>query len=489
MLGGGSDQIALRHEDRTITYGELAAAVDSLTTGLLDSGRNPGDRVALFMPNCPELVMAYLACFAAGLVAVPVNTRYRAPEVSYAVSRSRAGLMIVHPAVAVEAGERPEQRWRIDDAGGPWQSALGTNARPVPDVELASPALILFTSGSTAAPKGVTHSHATMSHTVTVQATVQELEADDVNLITLAMCHIAGLFGQLLPTLQTGGTCILHSHFEPEAAVRDIDAAGVTRIQLLPAQLSSLLDAAEASGSGLASLRCAIAGGDALSADVHRRFRDLTGFEVTEVCGMTESFNYAMNPPLGPKRQGSIGRPTPGNELRLSDRDGKEPPLGEPGEILVRSRGTMVGYWDDPEHTAETLRDGWLHTGDVARLDADAWFWFVGRSKELIIRGGSNVAPGEVEAVLHAHPDVGQAVVVGVPDRTLGQRIAAWVAPNDCAVLTSSQLKTFVRSRIADYKTPEWIFVEPELPTNSVGKIDRAALSRTAAERVSELVS
>lgn len=295
-----------------MTYAELEAAVAAVAAGLLEAGIVPGDRVALFMPNCPELVISYLACFTAGVIAVPINTRYRAPEVAFALERSGAATLIFHPDLAHEVGDQPDRRWAIDDGRGPWRAALDAHPRELPAVEAGSAAVILFTSGSTARPKGVTHSHASIAHTVAVQAEVQRLAEDDVNLITLATCHVAGLFGQLLPTLWTGGTCILHPRYEPDRALREIERSRVTRIQLLPGQLAALVDAAQARGGDLRSLRCAIVGGDALALEFHRRFLDVAGLEATEVCGMTEYFDYAMNPPFAPKRLGSIGRPSPG---------------------------------------------------------------------------------------------------------------------------------------------------------------------------------
>lgn len=393
-----------------------------------------------------------------------------------------------HRDLAAEVSAAPDRLWIVGDGetGGGWGQALSAQPRPVRSAD-DEPALVLFTSGSTAMPKGVTHTHASIDHTVSTQAQVQRLGPDDVNLITLATCHVAGLFGQLLPTLRTGGTCILHSHYEPTEAAREIERSRVTRIQLLPAQLTALLDAAQSGHRDLGSLTCAIVGGDVLALDVDRRFRAQTSLEATEVCGMTECFNYSMNPPFGAKRLGSIGRPAPGTELRLAGAIGSEPPVGTPGEILVRSPGVMAGYWRDPEHTTETLRDGWLHTGDVARRDGDGWYWFVARSKDLIIRGGSNVAPGEVEAVLNEHRAVGAAVVVGVPDRELGQRIAAWVQPRPGATTSECELSEFVAERIAAYKVPEWIWIETSLPTTSVGKLNRQVLRQRAAERATEV--
>jgi acyl-CoA synthetase (AMP-forming)/AMP-acid ligase II len=247
-----------------------------------------------------------------------------------------------------------------------------------------------------------------------------------------------------------------------------------------------LLDAAQAGRHDVSSLRCAIVGGDVLGLEAHRRFRELTGLDATEVCGMTESFNYSMNPPFGEKRLGSIGRPPPGTELRLDAGNGTAPPSGEPGEILVRTNGTMLEYWDDPVNTAAALADGWLRTGDIGRVDAEGWYWFVARAKELIIRGGSNVAPGEVEAVLREHPAVEQAVVVGTPDPLLGQRVAAWVQRHAGTDVDAVALIEFAAQRIAAYKVPEWVWIEPELPTTSVGKLDRHLLQTIAAERVGD---
>jgi long-chain acyl-CoA synthetase len=475
--------VAIRYGDQALSYAEMELGAHRLAAGLLEAGIVPGDRVALFMPNCPELVIAYLGCFEAGVIAVPLNTRYRAPEVAYALERSGAETLIVHRSLVGEATVAPDRLWIVGNEDVGWHAALHAEPRPTASVDPDAPTLILFTSGSTARPKGVTHTHASVNHTVTTQAQTQRLGPEDVNLVTLAACHVAGLFGQLLPTLRTGGTCLLHSRYEPAAAAREIERSQVTRIQLLPAQVAALLDAAEADRCDLSSLRCAIVGGDVLALDVHHRFRQLTGLEATEVCGMTECFNYAMNPPFAAKRLGSIGRSPPGTELRLADATGREPPVGEPGEVLVRGSGVMQGYWRDAEHTAEVLRDGWLRTGDVARRDPDGWYWFVARSKDLIIRGGSNVAPGEVEAVLHEHPAVSAAVVVGVPDRELGQRIAAWVQPHTSASTSESELADFVRERVASYKAPEWIWIEPSLPTTPVGKLDRHVLEQRAAER------
>ena len=351
-------RIALRCGERSLSYMELADGTARLAAGLLDAGLEPGDWLALFMPNCPELVLAYRACFGTGIIAVPLNTRYRAAEVSYALERSGTTSLIVHPDLAGEVPDGSYRRWLASDDDVAWRALTASAPRELAPVDPELPALILFTSGSTSLPKGVTHTQLSIHHTVETQRRVQDLSLYDVNLVTLATCHVAGLFGQLLPTLEAGGMCILHAHFDAAAAAREIERSGVTRIQTLPAQLAELLDTAEAQGGGLSSLRCAMVGGDVLALEVHERFSALTGFAATEVCGMTECFDYSMNPPFGEKRLGSIGRPPPGTELRLDGGHGAALAVGEPGEILARSGGTMLEYWDDPEHTAAVA--GWL---------------------------------------------------------------------------------------------------------------------------------
>jgi acyl-CoA synthetase (AMP-forming)/AMP-acid ligase II len=212
--------------------------------------------------------------------------------------------------------------------------------------------------------------------------------------------------------------------------------------------------------------------------ELHHRFQQVTGFEVTELYGMTEALSCITNPPFGAKRPGSIGLPAAQNRLRIVDEQGQDVQVNETGELLVQSPAIMVGYWNDPEATASTLRQGWLYTGDLARQDVDGWYWFVGRKKEIIIRGGSNISPLEIEEVLDAHPAVHLSCVVGVPDRRLGQTAAAYVAlRSDVSPKpTAEELRQYVADRIAAYKVPERITIREELPLSPTGKVDRKRL-------------
>jgi len=341
--------------------------------------------------------------------------------------------------------------------------------------------VIMYTSGTTAKPKGVTHTHFSLWHTIVNQAATRQLGSGEISLVCLSVCHIAAFAGQVLTTVHVGGTIVLLPAFEPDALLDAIGKHKANTLQLLPAQLWDLVEHARAGGGGFGALRCCIAGGDRVPPELQERFRDLSGLQVTETCGMTESFSYAMNPPFGAKRIGSVGLPVHATRLRLIDEQGADVARGEIGEILVKSDATMAGYWDDPEHTAKALRDGWLHTGDLARVDDAGYYWFEGRRKEMIIHGGANVSPLEVEDVLYQHPAVGEACVVGVPDRRLGEIVRAYVAlRHDAPAPGADELKQFVAHHIAAYKVPERIAVLAQLPLNAVGKVDRHKLQERA---------
>ncbi|MCU0309116.1 MAG: AMP-binding protein [Thermoleophilia bacterium] len=467
----------------TLTYADLTARVAAVATGLAAAGVAPGDRVAVFSPNRPEQVVTYLACLRMGAVLVPLNARYLAPEVSYAIRMVGATALVAHATRADRLAGLDldalglRRRWVIEgerEGWTPFPDLLATAAAGAAhDGDPADPALVLFTSGTTSKPKGVTHSRASLAWTVRTQARVQGLDAGDVNLTSLSISHIAGLTGQVLPTLATGGCVLLLDGPDAGQIIDAIVRHRATRLQMLPATLADIVGHPGAGDADLSSLRACIAGGDKVPVAVQDRFLALAGLEATEVCGMTECFNYAMNPVFGAKRRGSIGLPCEGDEIHPS-----EP--GATGQILVRSPGTMAGYWGRPDLTADALQDGWLHTGDIGRRDADGWLWFVGRAKEIIIRAGSNVSPQEVEGALTAHPGVAEAGVCGVPDERLGERVAAFVRPEPGAALDPDGLLRFAAARLAAYMVPEHLWVVDDLPRNPTGKVDRHALTARA---------
>jgi acyl-CoA synthetase (AMP-forming)/AMP-acid ligase II len=510
------DRVALCFEERRWTFGELDTLATRFAAGLKRSGVRPGDRVAFFMPNCPELMLAYLGCFRLRAICVPLNHRYVGPEVEYAVGDCRPVALLAHagridrldPAALAGLGVRRffvagGEEGAVRAAGGAAfepiarlleTEGIGPAAAPGEverkdekgDDETAG-AVIMYTSGTTAKPKGVTHTHRSLWNIIRNELETVGLTEADVSLAALSIAHLASFGGQVLPMLYLGGRLVLLREQEAGAILAAIEQHHATQVLALPALLAEMIEHPRFRSVDLASLRCCLAGGDRVPVETQEAFRAVTGIEVTEMCGMTECHYYTVNPPFGRKKHGSIGLPVARTELRLVDGTGGDVPAGETGHLLVRSEAVMRGYWNNPLATEATLRDGWLHTGDLVRRDSDGYYWFVGRQKDIIIHGGSNIAPGEIEGVLYEHAAVDRAVAVGAPDAHYGQVPVAFVVlkPGSTRV-TAAELRRFLDERLAAYKVPERIEFLPELPVTAVGKIDRQALRSRAALSPSE---
>lgn len=491
-LNDTPERTALSYDGTQLSYGEFANKVEQAAGAMAALGIGHGDRVGLLLHNSPELATLYFACFRLGAVAVPVNTRYRRRETEYALNHCEASLLVVEDALLEEvhgiAGNVPSLRHvRVageagDAAHRPWAEALAETPADPPEVLVVddSPAAIFYTSGSTSRPKGVTHTHRSLASCAESRSTTSGFGPDDVWLISSSMVHIGGSAGQLFPAMWSGSTVVLMPRHEPEAYLEHVRRYRPTRSFLLPTLLLDVLDSPDYSNAGCNCFRGLYCGGDAVTEEMRERWSSTNSSPLVQLLGMTECEAYCIERVGERRREGSVGRPRDGVELRIVDSQGQALPPGAEGEIVIRSPSMMVGYWEEPEHTAETLRDGWLYTGDRGRMDKDGYVWFVGRSKEIIIRGGSNIAPGEVEDVIEEHPDVLAAAVVGAPDPRFGQIVAAFVErePGKGAGLTAQALAEWTNRSIAAYKVPErWVFVD-RLPRNSVEKIDRAALHR-----------
>ena len=487
------DKPALIVEEQRWSYAELDAAIDRLAAGLVAFGIKVGDRVALHFTNGFEAVVTYQACFRTGSIAVPLNTRMKGPELQYVLNHSGARLYLGQPGLFAEidpvrsgvqavegyflSGDIPGASGvsRLADLSG----ASGTGA--LPDVPQGAVATILYTSGTTARPKGVTHTHRTLESQANNAAAIAVSVATDVTGIVVPVCHVFGL-GMLLATYSRGSTVVMIPRFEPLLVLDQLQRHSVTIFGALPVILNALVHVPGAAAFNLSSLRACLVGGDAVPTELQRHFKDMFGVDITEGCGMTECQPYSCNPISGRGKTGSIGRPAQDTRLRLVDPFDQDVPQGEEGEVLVQSSGMMIGYWNDPEATADTIHDGWLRTGDLARMDEDGYYWFVGRKKEIIIRGGSNISPLEVEEALYQHPAVREVGVVGQPDATFGEIVAAFIALK--AAATEDDLRQFLAPRMAAYKIPERIYFVPDLPKGLTGKVQRKALKELATRSV-----
>jgi len=484
------NSLAVIVEEQRWTYAELGAAVDRMAAGLLAFGIKPGDRVALHFTNGIDAILGYEASFRVGAIAVPLNTRMKGPELQYVLNHSGARLYLGEPALfaeidSVRSGVQSIESYFLSGevsaasgAGAVADLARSSAGAVFPDVDEDAVAAILYTSGTTARPKGVTHTVRTLGHIADNSADFARADSSDIVGIVVPVCHVFGL-GMLLATLATGGTAVMIPRFEPLFVLEQLRRHSVTIFGALPVMLNAIVNAPGAASFELPSLRACAVGGDAAPTDLQRRFKETFGVDITEGCGMTEAQPYSANPIGGRGKAGSIGLPAKGTTLRVVDPSGRDVPRGEEGEILVRSGSMTIGYWNDPDATAAAISDGWLRTGDLAHVDEDGYYWFVGRKKEIIIRGGSNVSPLEVEEALYHHPAVREAGVVGAPDAVLGEVVTAFIALK--AAATEDDLRQFLAPRIAAYKIPERIYFVPDLPKGLTGKVQRKALKDLAA--------
>ncbi len=457
-------KVAVTTNERSLTYAELHHAVECTARHLLDRGLRNGDRVALHWHNSVEYVVLMLAAFRAGLVVVPVNPRLKAAEIAYVLEHSGARLCFSEPELAplVNGAEVISEL-----------AALTGSRETLPDVDPDAPAMILYTSGTTARPKGVVHSQRTLIEGARA-AIIIAIGCEERPLAISQMAHIAALVCVYLPGLILGANVVLLRTFDEGAALDAIEHHKCTSVFALPACLQFMAEEQAKNPRNVTSLRGIFAGGDTVPVALQRRVREQFHQETLEGYGMTEVVPIAGNPPGG-ARPGSIGVPL-NSTIRIVDSAGRDVEPGGVGELVVRSPGNCLGYWNDPEATAHLFEGGWLRTGDLASRDEDGYFWFQGRVKQIIIRGGSNISPQEVEEALYQHPDVLEAGVVGLPDPMFAEVPVAFVSLRHGHHVMQDQLIAHARTLLADYKVPTRIFFMDELPKGVTGKVDRRRL-------------
>jgi long-chain acyl-CoA synthetase len=491
-LEASPDAVALASSERAITWRGLDEARLRLAAGYAALGLAPGDRLASLMPNRIDLVIHYLACFAAGLVATPLNYRYTTREIDHALEVSGASALVVHaeraPDVAASrlAGRLPgETVWYEGaGAGGPRfeEIAAAAPADPAP-AEPTAPAVIFFTSGSTGPAKGVTHSPETLAWMFASVAAAFELTPADAFLPGSSMSHV-GSFMWTFGALSAGARVAVARSWDAPAVLPLLRAQRPTVLAMLPAALAALVSDPAARADDFASVRVCRAGADKVSLRLEDDFSHLAGFPVDEGYGMTEVGLATLNPPSGVIKRGSIGRPVPGVGIAIRDDGGAEVTSGTVGRVWIRTRSRTIGYWEDPAASAAIVREGWLDSGDLAQADEDGYLWFFGRKKQIIVHDGSNISPQEVEEALLEHPRVALAGVVGVDDAVHGESVRAYVTlAGDGPAPTGAELIAFARARVG-YKAPDEVIVLDEMPLNPTGKVDREGLKRLAEEHL-----
>ena len=465
------------------TYRRLWAESEQLAGALRGLGIVPGDRVALHMTNVPELILAYYACFLLGAIASPLNVRIKAAELHPLLRRLRPALYLgqsqLYPEIAdLEAETLPLTRRFVagaEPAGAarPWQELVnqGTTQKatePMKEVAMDAPAMLFSTSGTTGEMKLVAHTAASLGASAQVIESYA-LRENDIAIITSPLVHSAG-FSTFSCCLRYGIPVALLERFDPEIALDAIQTHRCTWLPTFPFALAQLAQHQQAHPRDVNSLRTAFTGGDVPSEPIEKEFEKTFGLPSWNIWGSTESgMALAVSHQLG-----SMSRIPAGTEICIVDESGTDLPRGEEGELLLRAATVAAGYWQGPGKI-EPFPDGWFATGDVMRQGKGDELWYVARKKELIVRGGSNIAPAEIEQTLKSNPAVKDAAVFGIPDPELGQRVAALVQLADGASL--DEIRADLSSQLADYKVPERLKAVDTIPKNALGKVDRSALA------------
>jgi len=470
---------ALRMDDQALTYADLDDATARLAHMMTSMGIGPGDRIGLMVPNVPEFGLVFYAALRCGAVVVPMNPLLKEREIAYYLGDSGARFLFAwHQIADVAATGAKEAGAELVAVGGPAFAESSSSQPPVSEVVPREPldtAVILYTSGTTGRPKGAELTHAGLNRNQEITArNLLQLTPDDVIMGCLPLFHVFGLTCGLNAAIATGAALTLIPRFNPDKALAVIERDRVTVFEGVPTMYSAMLHTDPATRPDVSSLRVCISGGAAMPVEVMRQFEDAFDAIVLEGYGLSETSPVAsFNHPHAPRKPGSIGTPVEGVAIRLVGQDRQEVASGEVGEIEIRGHNVMKGYWGKPEETAAAIRDGWLATGDMARADEDGYFYIVDRKKDLIIRGGYNVYPREVEEVLYEHPAVAEAAVVGIPHASLGEEIGAAVVLKPGADVSPADLSAYVKSRLAAYKYPRRVWLLDSLPKGPTGKILR----------------
>jgi long-chain acyl-CoA synthetase len=512
-------RVALEFLGRSLTYLELWREVEAFAKGLQEAGLRPGDRVAIMLPNSPQFVIAFYGTLLAGGVGVNVNPLYTPRELRHQLKDAGVQALVIldqllprYQEVKAEVPVRLLVRTGIQDylpfpknllyplmlrrkgqapkalEGIPWRAFL-KRGRPEPvAVDLDDLALLQYTGGTTGLAKGAMLTHRNLSsNALQVRAWIPDFrEGEEVVLGAIPFFHVYGMTVAMNLALLGAAKLVLLPRPEIGPIVEAIEKHRVTLFPGVPTLYVAFNNFPGIEKRDLKSVRACISGSAPLPLEVAERFEKLTGAKLVEGYGLTEASPVThCNPLYGERRLGSVGLPLPGVDAKVVDEEGKEVPLGEVGELIVKGPNVMKGYWNRPEETQKALKDGWLFTGDLARMDEDGYFYIVDRKKDMIIAGGYNIYPREVEEVLYGHEAVQEAAVVGVPDPYRGETVAAFIVLKEAyrGKVTEKDIEAFCRANLAAYKVPRIIQFREGLPKSSVGKILKRELTKEVGPR------
>lgn len=497
------EKSALILGDRVLDYAGLRSAAKKFANALVSMGVKPGDKVAIMLPNVPEYVISYYGILTAGAVVVPLNGLLQGQEVAYHLDNSDAVAFVAWEDFLESAQKGYEEAEDCKNLiiaespdgegvpeGVPGFDGLLSEQSEEFDVAPTMPddtAVVIYTSGTTGKPKGAELSHFNLFFNAVYKAdNLLKLREDDIGMAVLPLFHIFGQTTVMNAGIYSGNTIAMVPRFEPEAALETIQTAGVTTFVGVPTMYQYLLRYPDAKDYDTSSLRLGISGGASMPVEVLKDFEEEFGVVILEGYGLSETSPGAcFNRSSEERKVGSIGIPFWGVELKIVDENDEEAPVGERGELLVRGHNVMKGYYKNPEANEESMKNGWFYTGDVATKDEDGYFFIVDRVKDLVVRGGYNVYPREVEEAIYEHSGVAEVAVIGVPHEELGEEVVAVITMKEGESTSEEEIISFVQERIARYKYPRRVKFIDELPKNATGKILKRELVEAGQEAMS----
>jgi long-chain acyl-CoA synthetase len=463
------EQPCLADDRLRLTKNDFAARVRGAASEFAARGIGPGDIVAVMLPNRVELVITLFAAWRLGAAVTPINPVLTHDEAEYQLTDSGAKLLVSETQDFSVATIAPEA---LPEDGPATAVAHDPHAL----------ALVIYTSGTTGRPKGVLLDHANLAAMCEMSAESCDLSAADHSLLILPLFHANGIVLGVLTPLLVGGRATIAGRFSPETFFAIVERVRPTFFSAVPAIYLMLLGRPQDEPADFSSLRFAVCGAAPMPAQFITAFEERFGVPIIEGYGLSEgTCASTTNPLAGVRKPGTVGLPMKGQEVAIMDADGRLLPAGETGEVVIRGPIVMRGYLNRPEDTAKTIVDGWLHTGDVGRFDEDGYLMLVDRIKDLIIRGGENIYPSEIEAVLYRDPRVAEAAVIGAPDAVLGEVPVAFVSPKPGQHVKPDELLDFCCTTLAKYKLPTEIHVLDRLPRNPIGKIHKPSLRANIA--------
>jgi long-chain acyl-CoA synthetase len=467
--GQAPDAPCIADDTAALSNAGFLRAVRAAAAALRGHGVGPGDVVAVMLANRVELVVTLFAAWRLGAAVTPVNPALTASEVGHQLTDSGAAVLVTADGAPVDPGV---PALGLADLGAPDGRDGGD-----PHTDPSALALLIYTSGTTGTPKGVMLDHANLDAMCRMSVDALRVGADDHSLLVLPLFHVNGIVVGVLTPLLAGGRTTIAGRFAPQVFFDVVERVRPTYFSAVPTIYALLTALPEDVRPDTSSVRVAICGAAPMPAELIGRFEDRFGIPLVEGYGLSEgTCASTVNPLDGVRKPGTVGLPFPGQQVAILGPDGERVTDGSAGEVLIHGPNVMRGYLGRPEETARTVVDGWLHTGDVGRLDADGYLVLVDRVKDMIIRGGENIYPKEIENVLYGHPDVLEAAVVGRSHPTLGEVPIAYVALRPGAAATAEALAAHCRERLSKYKWPTEVTLLDTLPKNAVGKIDKPTL-------------